>query len=107
MTRRVLAASSVRTHFSLTSFFALPCLKKTHSSTRIDPRILVKTHKIKLDLEAQQQLTELVCSDPPDGRAGWTLQLLGDRLVVLGKVASISRETVRKALKKTTFKSES
>jgi transposase len=63
--------------------------------------------KIKLDKEAQQRLVELACSDPPDGRGGWTLQLLADRLVVLGQVESVSRETVRKALKKTTFKSES
>ena len=63
--------------------------------------------KVKLDTETQQQLIELACSDPPEGRCGWTLQLLADRLVVLGQVESVSRETVRKALKKTTFKSES
>lgn len=63
--------------------------------------------KIKLDKQAEQQLIELACSDPPDGRCGWTLQLLADQLVVLRQVESVSRETVRKALKKTTFKSES
>ena len=63
--------------------------------------------KIKLDREAQQQLIELACSDPPDGRGSWTLQLLADRLVVLGQVESVSRETVRKSLKKTTSKLES
>jgi hypothetical protein len=63
--------------------------------------------KIKLDEEKEQQLVELACSDPPEGRGSWTLQLLADRLVVIGQVESISRETVRKALKKTTFTSES
>jgi len=63
--------------------------------------------KIKLDKETERQLVELACSDPPDGRGSWTLQLLADRLVVLGQVESVSRETVRKVLKKTTFKSES
>ena len=63
--------------------------------------------KIKLDEQAEQQLIELACSDPPDGRNGWTLQLLAERLVVLGQLESVSRETVRKALKKTTSKSES
>jgi transposase len=63
--------------------------------------------KIKLDEEAEQQLIELACSDPPDGRGSWTLQLLADRLVVLGRVESVSRETVRKSLKKTTSKSAS
>jgi transposase len=63
--------------------------------------------KIKLDEGTEKQLIELACSDPPDGRSGWTLQLLADRLVVLGQVETVSRETVRKALKKTTFESES
>ncbi len=63
--------------------------------------------KIKLSETAEQHVIELACSDPPDGRGSWTLQLLADRLVVLGQVESVSRETVRKALKKTTFKSES
>jgi transposase len=65
-----------------------------------------RPEKIKLNKPAQEQLIELACSDPPDGRSRWTLQLLADRLVVLGQVESISRETVRKALKKTTFGSE-
>ena len=60
-----------------------------------------RPEKIKLDEEATRQLVELACSDPPDGRGSWTLQLLADRLVVLGQVESVSRETVRKALKKT------
>ena len=63
--------------------------------------------KIKLREAAEQQLIELACSDPPDGRGSWTLQLLADRLVVLGQVESVSYETVRKALKKTRFKSAS
>lgn len=42
------------------------------------------------------------CSEAPDGRAKWTMQLLADRLVTLGVVDSISDETVRRTLKKTT-----
>jgi transposase len=63
-----------------------------------------RPEKIKLDGQIEQQLIELACSDPPDGRNGWTLQLLAERLVVLGLLESVSRETVRKALKKTTFR---
>lgn len=62
--------------------------------------------KIKLDEQTEQHLIALACSDPPDGRNGWTLHLLADRLVVLGHVESVSRETVRKVLKKTTSESE-
>ncbi len=54
-----------------------------------------------LDGAAEARLIALACSHPPDGRAGWTLRLLADRLVELEVVESISRETVRRALKKT------
>jgi len=56
----------------------------------------------KLDGAGQARLTAIACSTPPPGRARWTLQLLGDKLVELKIVESISMETVRKTLKKTT-----
>src|SRR5262249_30032049 len=52
--------------------------------------------------DVEQRLLELACSDPPQGRCHWTLQLLADELVVLGLVDRVGIETVRKALKKTT-----
>ena len=55
----------------------------------------------KLDGAAQARLTAIACGQPPAGRARWTLQLLGDKLVELKIVESIARETVRQALKKT------
>jgi hypothetical protein len=58
--------------------------------------------KIKIKGNLEQKLIQLACSDPPEGRCHWTLQLLADELVVLGLVADISLETVRQALKKTT-----
>jgi hypothetical protein len=58
--------------------------------------------KIKIKGDVEQRLVELACSDPPRGRCHWTLKLLADELVVLGLVDSISTETVRHALKKTT-----
>jgi hypothetical protein len=59
--------------------------------------------KIKIKGNLEQKLIQLACSDPPEGRCHWTLQLLADELVVLGLAESISTETVRQALKKTTF----
>jgi hypothetical protein len=59
--------------------------------------------KIKIKGDIEQQLVRLACSDPPEGRCHWTLQLLADELVVLGLVDTISLETVRQALKKMTF----
>jgi transposase len=58
--------------------------------------------KIKIKGDVEQKLVKLACSDPPRGRSHWTLQLLADEMVVLGLVDSISTETVRQALKKTT-----
>ncbi len=55
----------------------------------------------KLDGEGQARLTALACSDPPEGCARWTLSLLSEQLVELEVVDSISRETVRAELKKT------
>ena len=58
--------------------------------------------KIKIKGDVEQQLVRLACSDPPEGRCHWSLQLLADELVALGSVRSVSTETVRQALKKTT-----
>jgi transposase len=53
-----------------------------------------------LDGGGEAQLVALMCSDPPSGRARWTLHLAADRLVELGVVDSISHESVRQVLKK-------
>ena len=55
----------------------------------------------KLDGAGEAQLIALTCSQPPEGRAGWTLRLLADQLVECEIVDSISTETVRQTLKKT------
>ena len=55
----------------------------------------------KLDGAAEARLIALACSEPPQGRADWTLRLLADRLVELEVVDTISHETVRQVLKKT------
>jgi len=57
--------------------------------------------KRKLDGDAEAHLVTLACSHAPDGREHWTLQLLADRLVELKHVDGVSRETVRRTLKKT------
>jgi len=40
--------------------------------------------------------------DAPDGRSRWTLRLLGQHMVELGHVESVSHETIRQTLKKRT-----
>lgn len=68
----------------------------------LDPRAQPpRPAQVKIKGDVEQQLIHLACSDPPEGRCRWTLQLLADELVVLGLAGSISTETVRQALKKT------
>lgn len=46
-------------------------------------------------------MVALTYSDPPEDRPKWTMQLLADRMVAIGAVDTISDETVRRLLKKT------
>jgi transposase len=55
----------------------------------------------KFDGRAEARLVALACSPPPAGRVSWTLRLLADKLVELEVVGSVSYETVRRVLKKT------
>ena len=55
----------------------------------------------EIDGEAEAKLIMLACSQPPEGRRGWTLQLLADRMVALGYTEHISDTWVLKLLKKT------
>jgi transposase len=54
----------------------------------------------KLDGANEAHLIALACSTPPTGQERWTLRLLAERFVTL-EGATISHETVRRALKKT------
>ena len=54
-----------------------------------------------LDGEAEAHLIALACSEPPKGRARWTLRLLANQMVVLEYCDTVSYETVRRTLKKT------
>ncbi len=57
--------------------------------------------KPMLDAKQESLLIALACSDAPEGRDEWTMQLLADKLVELKVVEQISDETVRRTLKKT------
>jgi hypothetical protein len=60
-----------------------------------------RIYERKLDALAEAHLVTLACSNPPEGRSTWTMQLLADELVALGYVDTLSDETVRRTLKKT------
>jgi transposase len=54
----------------------------------------------KLDGANEAHLVALACSTPPEGQERWTLRLLAEHFVTL-EGETISYETVRRALKKT------
>jgi transposase len=60
-----------------------------------------RVYKRKADGDFEAHLIALSCSEPPEGRAQWSLRLLADKVVELGYVESVSHETIRRVLKKT------
>jgi len=63
-----------------------------------DPR---PGQKRKLDGRAEATLIATACTEAPQGHKHWALRLLAGKLVELGVVDTVSYETVRRALKKT------
>ncbi len=61
----------------------------------------LRRRRKKLDGAAEAHLIALAGGEPPEGRGGWTMKLLADRLVEWEMVDSSSAETVRQTLKKT------
>ena len=61
-----------------------------------------REYERRLDGKAEAHLIALSCGQTPEGRERWTLQMLADRMVALGHVEAVSRDTVRRTLKKTT-----
>ena len=60
-----------------------------------------RAYSRKIDGDAEAHLVALSCGTPPKGRARWSLRLLADTMVELEYADSISHETVRTVLKKT------
>jgi len=55
----------------------------------------------RLDGAAEAQLVTLACSQAPDGRKRWTMQLLKERLIQMQVVETIDEATICRTLKKT------
>ena len=79
-------------------------VRKSYSELGLEATLAGKVYpgrEPKLDEKQQAHLIALACSDPPPGRARWTLALLVEQLIKDGVVKSISPESVRLVLKKT------
>jgi hypothetical protein len=57
----------------------------------------------KLSTAQELEIAAVACTAPPVGYARWSVRLLTGRVIELGIIDTISRETVRRTLKKTTF----
>jgi poly-gamma-glutamate capsule biosynthesis protein CapA/YwtB (metallophosphatase superfamily) len=68
-------------------------LERKHSPASARPRIF--------DGAGEAKLIALTCSEPPKGRARWTLRLLEDKVVALNIVERVSDNTIGRTLKKT------
>ena len=55
----------------------------------------------KITGEVEARIVQLACSEAPEGRSRWTLNLLAEKVVELEIIDSISDESVRQVLKKT------
>jgi hypothetical protein len=60
-----------------------------------------RVYEKKADGDFEAHLIALICSEPPEGFARWSLRLLADKVVELNYVDKISHETIRRVLKKT------
>lgn len=60
-----------------------------------------KPRDVTFDGAFDARITALACSQPPKGRARWTLRLLADQAVELKIAQSVSTMTVQRSLKKT------
>jgi len=58
---------------------------------------------VKFDGDFEAHLIALACSDPPEGRARWTVRLLAEKAVEMALTDSVSAMTVCNTLKKTNF----
>lgn len=61
------------------------------------------SRELIFDGEFAARLTQLACSEVPDGRSRWTVRLLAEKLVELQIVQSVSPMTVCNTLKKMNF----
>ena len=60
-----------------------------------------KISRRRVDGWTEAHLIAASCGAPPEGRSRWTLKLLGDHVVSLGLVESVSPQTIGRVLKKT------
>lgn len=67
----------------------------------LDRKPMTNSKPKKADGELEAHLIALSCSKAPEGFTRWSLRMLADKMIEMKHVESISHETIRKVLKKT------
>ena len=75
---------------------------ETNLETALSRQVQQQRKPRRLDGEQEAYLVALTCGEAPEGFGRWSLRLLAQRMVELEYVESVSHETVRQTLKKTT-----
>lgn len=94
-------AEAFRVHESTVCFIRERFVLEGLESALTRKRQTKASRERKLDGAGEARLLAVACSQPPEGRVRWTLRLLAGRMVELHVVDTISHETVRQTLKKT------
>ena len=76
-------------------------IRKRFVKGGLDDALYDNDQEPKGDSSSSTYIMALACSDPPDGRERWTIRLLANKTVELGIADEVSRETIRRTLKKT------
>lgn len=79
-------------------------VKKAFLERGVESVFRKKQHKRKARVligDAEAFLIATVCSEAPQGRKRWTLELLQDKVIAAGYVDGVAKETIRQTLKKT------
>ena len=79
--------------------------RKEYATEGLESALLRKKRSVppvapKVTGEVEAHIIATCCSEPPEGKAVWTMQMIADKIVLDGVVDSISDETVRLVLKK-------
>lgn len=72
-------------------------------NTAINHKLPAAARAKKFDGKQEALIIATACSEVPDGHDHWTLRMLADKTVELKMVESVSPETIRQVLKKTTW----
>lgn len=59
-----------------------------------------RTDLIKVNGKLEASITQIACSEAPDGKRHWTMQMIADKVIAMGLVESLSAKSVERLLKK-------